>query len=106
FAQLALEDRLATGRAEPLAVNDPHAADAPRRAALQKARDAERRLDAIHAVKIQAVFDHPMAAAQLAQHLARQAFAQEAQPPARIEREGLSRQVLRKLRRGHWVVED
>src|SRR6266513_1346959 len=86
FAQFALEDRLAVVRAESLAVNDPHAADAPRHAASQKARDAERRLDAIHAVKIQAVFDHPMAAAQLAQHLARQALAQEGQLLARIDR--------------------
>ncbi len=67
-------------------MHDAHAAQAARQAVRQEFGDDRGRLVAGQPVQVDAVLDRPVAAAQLAQHLARHALAQVAERLAGLER--------------------
>src|SRR5688572_31874590 len=71
----------------------------------QKLADRYGGLLAVHAVEVELILDHPVAAAQLSQDLARKPFAQENELFARIDRvvDG-ARAVQRFLERGALVA--
>src|SRR5260221_156511 len=73
-------------RAAALAVDDAHAAEAPLPAVAQKLGDADGRHVPVHAVQIELVFNHPVAAPQLPQHVATQACAEIGELIAGVER--------------------
>src|SRR5947209_19267179 len=71
-------------RPAALAVDDAHATHAPLPAVAQELADADRRHVPVHAVQIELVLDYPVAAPELAQHVAAEAFAEISELIARI----------------------
>src|SRR5882672_932878 len=57
-------------------MHDAYAAHAPMPAMPEEIRNADRRRVAVHAVQVELIFDHPVAAAELPQHVAAQSFAE------------------------------
>ncbi len=72
-------------RAEPLAVDDAHAAQAPQAAAAQEFADGVRGLEAVHAVQVELALDHPVPATEFPQHAAGQAIGEVGELVARID---------------------
>src|SRR5437763_978205 len=69
--QQPLQHRLALARAEAFAVHDAHAAPATPAAMAQEFRDTDGGDVPVHAVQVELVLDHPVAAPQFGQDVAR-----------------------------------
>src|SRR5947208_5773385 len=77
LADAALQHGLAAFRAQPLAMDDPNAAQPTTLAVREESGGGLHRLIARQTMQVQVVLDHPVRAPQLSKDVARQSLAEE-----------------------------